>query len=39
MYIHEQILAFSAGLLACMSVDVGWFNMEGPTLIFPPQGI
>ena len=39
MYIHEQISAFSAGLSARMSLDVGWFNMEGPTLILPPQGI
>ena len=39
MYIHEQISAFSAGLSARMSVDVGWFNMEGPTLTIPPQGM
>jgi hypothetical protein len=39
MYIHEQISAFSAGLSARMSLDVSWFNMEGPTLILPPQGI
>jgi hypothetical protein len=35
MYIHEQIAAFLTGLSAQMSQDVGWFNMEGPTLILP----
>jgi hypothetical protein len=39
MHIHEQISAMSARLSARMSVDVGWFNMQGPTLILPPQGI
>jgi hypothetical protein len=37
MYIHEQISAFSAGLSACMSKGVGWFNIEGPTLITPDR--
>jgi hypothetical protein len=35
MYIHEQIAAFSAGLLAKMSRQIGWFNMEGPTITSP----
>jgi hypothetical protein len=35
MYIHEQISTFSAGLSAKMSKSVGWFNIEGPTLITP----
>jgi hypothetical protein len=35
MYIHEQISAFSAGLLARMSKGVGWLNIKGPTLITP----
>jgi hypothetical protein len=38
MYIHEQISAFSAGLSARMSQDIGWFNIEGPTLITSDEG-
>jgi hypothetical protein len=37
MYIHEQIAAFSAGLSSKMSRHIGWFNMEGPTIISNPQ--
>jgi integrase len=37
MYIHEQILAFSAGISARMSQSIGWFNIEGPTLITPDE--
>jgi hypothetical protein len=35
MYIHEQIAAFSAGLSAKMSRNIGWFNMEGPRIQQP----
>jgi hypothetical protein len=32
MYIHEQISAFSTGLALKMSTDIGWHNIDGPTL-------
>jgi hypothetical protein len=32
MYIHEQISAFSAGLTSKMSTEIGWHNIDGPTL-------
>jgi hypothetical protein len=35
MYIHEQISAFSAGISARMLQSIGWFNIEGPTLLTP----
>jgi hypothetical protein len=37
MYIHEQISAFSAGLATQMSTEIGWHNIDGPTLMEPPQ--
>ena len=37
MYIHEQISAFSAGLSARMSQNIGWFNIAGPQVITPPH--
>jgi hypothetical protein len=39
MYIHEQISAFSAGLSAQMSKDIGWFNIDGPSVTRPPPGV
>jgi hypothetical protein len=38
MYIHEQISAFSAGLSAQMSKEIGWFNINGPRVTRPPRG-
>ena len=35
MYIHEQISAFSAGLASKMSTEIGWHNIDGPTLTEP----
>jgi hypothetical protein len=35
MYIHEQISAFSAGLAMQMSTQIGWHNIDGPTLSEP----
>jgi hypothetical protein len=35
MYIHEQISAFSAGLAMQMSTEIGWHNIDGPTLLEP----
>jgi hypothetical protein len=35
MYIHEQISAFSAGLALKMSTEIGWHNIDGPTLTEP----
>jgi len=35
MYIHEQISAFSVGLSAQMSKDIGWFNIDGPRVTRP----
>jgi hypothetical protein len=35
MYIHEQISAFSAGLASKMSTEIGWHNIDGPTLMEP----
>ena len=35
MYIHEQISAFSTGLATKMSTEIGWHNIDGPTLIEP----
>jgi hypothetical protein len=37
MNIHEQISAFSARLSAKISQGIGWFNIEGPTLITPDK--
>jgi hypothetical protein len=35
MYIHEQISAFSSGLARKMSTEIGWHNIDGPTLMAP----
>ena len=35
MYSHEQIAAFSAGLSAKMSQNIGWFNIAGPQVLPP----
>ena len=35
MYIHEQISAFSSGLASKMSTEIGWHNIDGPTLTAP----
>jgi hypothetical protein len=35
MYIHEQISAFSTGLAMKMSTEIGWHNIDGPTLTEP----
>jgi hypothetical protein len=35
MYIHEQISAFSTGLALKMSTEIGWHNIDGPTLTEP----
>jgi hypothetical protein len=32
MYIHEQISAFSIGLALKMSTEIGWHNIDGPTI-------
>jgi hypothetical protein len=37
MYIHEQISAFSIGLATKMSTEIGWHNIDGPTIIEPNQ--
>jgi hypothetical protein len=37
MYIHEQILAFLAGLAMKMSTEIGWHNMDGPALLELPS--
>ena len=34
-YIHEQVSALSAGLSAKMATEIGWHNIEGPTLTDP----
>jgi hypothetical protein len=37
MYIHEQIAAFSSGILSRkMSTKIGWHNIEGPTVVDKP---
>jgi hypothetical protein len=36
MYIHEQITAFSSGLSNKMSTEIGWHNIEGPTVVDEP---
>ena len=33
MYIHEQISAFSIRLAQKMSMEIGWHNIDGPSLI------
>ena len=35
MYIHEQISAFLLGLVSKMSMEIGWHNIDGPTLTEP----
>ena len=35
MYIHEQISAFSYGLSTKMSKEIGFHNIDGPTLTEP----
>jgi hypothetical protein len=35
MYIHEQISAFSSGLARTMSKEIGWHNIDGPTITEP----
>ena len=37
MYIHEQISAFSTGLATKMSTEIGWHNIDGPTLMEPER--
>ena len=37
MYIHEQISAFSAGLSAWMSQNIGWFNIAGLQILTQPH--
>jgi hypothetical protein len=37
LYIHEQISAFSAGLSAQMSKEIGWFNIDGPSVTRPTR--
>jgi hypothetical protein len=36
MYIHKQIAAFSSGLSKKMSTEIGWHNIEGPTVMDEP---
>lgn len=33
MYIHEQVSAFSAGLSKKMAKEIGWHNIEGPSIV------
>jgi hypothetical protein len=35
MYIHEQISTFSTGIALKMSAEIGWHNIDGPTLTEP----